>query len=44
MIFSNMGLLVKPGSRVDIVIGNFRVNGLVVESTQPAGSRKSDGE
>jgi len=44
MVFSNMGLSVKPGSRVDIVIGNFRVNGLVVESAQPTLSRKSDGE
>lgn len=41
MIFSNKGLSVKPGSRVDIVIGNFRVNGLVVESAQPALLRKS---
>lgn len=41
MIFSNKALAVKPGSRVDIVIGNFRVNGLVVESTQPALLRKS---
>ncbi len=31
MVFANKGEFVKPGSRVDIVIGNFRVNGLVVE-------------
>lgn len=31
MIFSNKGKVIKPGSRVDIVIGNFRINGLVVE-------------
>jgi hypothetical protein len=30
MVFSNKGELVKPGSRVDIVIGNFRAKGLVV--------------
>ena len=41
MIFSNRGLSVKPGNRVDIVIGNFRVNGLVVESAQPSLYRKS---
>ena len=43
MIFSNRGLVVKPGNRVDIVIGNFRVNGLVVESAQPTLSQKSPG-
>lgn len=31
MAFSNKGRLVKPGDRIDIVIGNFRANGLVVE-------------
>lgn len=31
MVFANKGQFVKPGSRVDIVIGKFRVNGLVVE-------------
>ena len=36
MVFSNKGMFVKPGSRVDIVIGNFRINGLVVESSQPS--------
>jgi hypothetical protein len=34
MVFSNRGLSVKPGKRVDIVIGNFRINGLVVESAR----------
>jgi hypothetical protein len=34
MAFSNKGMFVKPGSRVDIVIGNFRINGLVVEFAQ----------
>lgn len=43
MIFSNRGLAVKPGNRVDIVIGDFRVNGLVVKSAQPTLSRKSPG-
>jgi hypothetical protein len=31
MAFSNKGKFVKPGSRVDIVIGRFRINDLVVE-------------
>jgi hypothetical protein len=31
MVFSNKGHFVKPGSRVDVVIGRFRVEGLVVE-------------
>ena len=31
MAFSNSGRPVKPGDRVDIVIGNFRVRGLIVE-------------
>jgi len=31
MAFSNRGKFIKPGSRVDIVIGSFRINGLVVE-------------
>lgn len=31
MAFSNSGRLVKPGDRVDIVIGNFRARGLLVE-------------
>ena len=31
MAFSNKGRLVKPGDRVNVVIGNFRADGLVVE-------------
>lgn len=31
MVFSNKGGYVKPGNRVDIVIGNVRINGLIVE-------------
>jgi hypothetical protein len=31
MAFSNRGKFIKPGSRVDIVIGTFRINDLVVE-------------
>jgi hypothetical protein len=31
MAFSNSGRLLKPGDRVDIVIGNFRAQGLLVE-------------
>lgn len=31
MAFSNRGKVIKPGSRVDIVIGSFRINDLVVE-------------
>lgn len=31
MIFGNPGKLVKPGSRVSVVVGNFRVDGLVVD-------------
>jgi hypothetical protein len=31
MVFSNPGKRVKPGQRVDIAIGTFRVEGLVVE-------------
>ena len=32
MLFSNKGSLVKPGSRVDVVIGNFRASGLIVQA------------
>ncbi len=32
MLFSNRGSLVHPGSRVDVVIGTFRAEGLVVGS------------
>jgi len=42
MIFSNKGS--RPGNRVDVVIGNFRVNGLVVESAVPTHSLKNDRE
>jgi len=31
MVFSNKGNLVKPGDRVDVVIGSFRAVGLMVE-------------
>jgi hypothetical protein len=31
MAFSNKGRLVKHGHRVNVVIGSFRANGLVVE-------------
>ena len=31
MVFANKGKFVKRGSHVDVVIGNFRANGLVVE-------------
>ena len=31
MAFSNKSKLIKPGARVDIVIGSFRINDLVVE-------------
>lgn len=31
MVFPNTHNLVKPGSRVSVVIGNFRVDGLTVE-------------
>lgn len=32
MVFTNVSHMVKPGDRVDIVIGTFHANGLVVES------------
>lgn len=31
ILFGNPGKLVKPGNRVSVVIGNFRVDGLVVD-------------
>jgi hypothetical protein len=31
MAFSNVGRVVRPGDRVDVVIGNFRVRELIVE-------------
>lgn len=36
MVFANVSHMVKPGDRVDIVIGTFRANGLVVELPLPA--------
>jgi hypothetical protein len=33
MVFSNKGRVVKPGNRVSIVIGKFRVDGLFVEGS-----------
>lgn len=35
MVFTNTGRLVQPGDHVDIVIGTFRANELVVESSGP---------
>jgi hypothetical protein len=32
MLFSNKGSQVKPGSRVDVVVGAFRAQGLVVQA------------
>ena len=31
MAFSNSGRILKRGDRVDIVIGNFHANGLMIE-------------
>jgi hypothetical protein len=31
MVFSNKGNLVKPGDRVDVIIGSFHADGLLVE-------------
>jgi len=31
MVFSNKGNLVKPGNRVSVIIGKFRVDGLIVQ-------------
>jgi hypothetical protein len=31
MVFSNKGNLVKPGDRVNVVIGTFHADGLMVE-------------
>jgi len=31
MAFSNSGRMIKPGDRVDVVIGNFHARGLLVE-------------
>jgi hypothetical protein len=35
MVFGNVGRTAKPGDHVDIVIGEFRANELVVESAAP---------
>jgi hypothetical protein len=32
MVFSNKGNYVKPGDRVSVLIGPFRVDGLVVQN------------
>ena len=31
MVFSNKGNLVRPGERVDVIIGKFHADGLLVE-------------
>jgi hypothetical protein len=36
--FSNKGDLVKPGDRVNVIVGRFHADGLVVESPEPAGN------
>jgi len=33
MVFSNKGKLIKPGDRVNVMIGSFHVEGLVVEGS-----------
>ena len=33
MVFSNKGNLIKPGDRVNVMIGAFRAEGLVVEGS-----------
>lgn len=35
MVFTNVGRVLKPGDRVNIVIGTFRADQLVVESSGP---------
>ena len=37
MVFGNAGRRLKPGDHVDIVIGTFRANELLIESAGPAG-------
>ena len=39
MVFTNVGRALKPGDHVDIVIGAFHVNELVVESANPHTSK-----
>jgi hypothetical protein len=36
MVFTNVGKVVQPGDRVDIVIGTFRATNLIVEASGPA--------
>lgn len=31
MVFSNKGNVIKPGERVNVLVGSFRIDGLVVE-------------
>ena len=40
MVFLNNNRFVKPGSKVDIKIGTFRADGLVVEPSMPAPALK----
>ena len=35
MVFTNVGKVVQPGDRVDIVIGTFRATNLIVEPSGP---------
>ena len=35
MVFTNVGRVVQPGDRVDIVIGTFRAANLIVEPSGP---------
>lgn len=35
MVFTNVGKVVQPGDRVDIVIGTFRATSLIVETSGP---------
>jgi hypothetical protein len=44
MMFGNPGKRVKPGSQVSVVIGDFRVDGLVVESPQSGLVSRNDEE
>ncbi len=45
MLFSNPGRLVKEGSRVNLVIGRFRKDGIVVDSAgAPPGQQKQTTE
>jgi hypothetical protein len=41
MVFSNQGHFVKAGSRVDLVIGKLRVEGLVIEGLHRPSSAKA---